>query len=65
MIVFAELFPFLENLHKSGNMGSILLSDWLGISMGATGFLVILMAIGMFWGGEKLEKIFNRKEVKP
>ena len=63
MIIFAEIYAIFENFHKSGSMGTILVSDWLSISMGLTGFLVIVMAIGMFWGGEKLEQIFNREEV--
>lgn len=63
MIVFSEMYPLLENFHKSGSMGTLLISDWMNISLGLTGFLVIIMAIGMFWGGEKLEKIFDQGEV--
>jgi len=63
MIVFSEIYSLLETFHKSGSMGDLLVSDWLNISLGLTGFLIIVMAIAMFWGGEKLEQIFNREEV--
>ena len=63
MILFSEMYPWLENFHKSGSMGVINLSNWMNISLGLTGFLVILMALGMFWGGEKLEKIFGHEEL--
>lgn len=44
-------------------MGKVTLDEWLGISIGLVGFIVILMAIGMFWGAEWLEKKFGEKEV--
>ena len=63
MIVFGEIYPLLSSFHKSGSYGTYLISDWLNISLGVVGFIVILMALFMFWGGEFLEKKFNQPEV--
>lgn len=62
MVVFGEAYPLFNSFHKSGNMGVQRISDWLNISSGLVAFLVILMALGMFWGGEWLEKKFNKGE---
>jgi hypothetical protein len=63
MFVFGGIHPFISDFHASGSFGRYLISDWLNLSLGVVGFLVILMAIGMFWGGEWLENIFSKKEV--
>ena len=63
MFFFGELYPVIENFHTAGALGRFLVSDWLGLSLGITGFLIILMALFMFWGGEQLEKSFGEKEV--
>jgi uncharacterized protein len=62
MILFGELYTVLADFHTSGYMGTMLISDWLQISMGTVGFLVIIMALLMFWGGEWLEKKFKPEE---
>jgi hypothetical protein len=63
MFIFGETYPMLEAFHKSGSMGYVTLESWMGISMGTVGFLVILLALGMFWGGEWLENKFKGVEV--
>ena len=63
MFIFGEIYPLIENFHTSGALGRYLISDWLGLSLGIVGFLVILMALFMFWGGEQLEKSFGGKEI--
>ena len=62
MIVFGEIFPLIENLFYAGSMGDITVPEYFGVSAGIIGFLVILMAIGMFVGGEFLEKKFSAEE---
>ena len=62
IFIFGEIYPLIENFHKSGFLGTVQLDQWLGISIGIVGFLVILMALGMFWGGEWLENKFGEKE---
>jgi hypothetical protein len=50
-----------QNFAESGNLGERTLSDWLGLRPGVVAFLVILMALGMFYGAELLEKKFGGK----
>lgn len=59
MFVFGELFPRFQDFASSGFMGDVRLSDWLNMRPGTVAFLVILMALGMFWGAEILEARFN------
>ena len=63
MFVFGEIYSWIAVFHTSGFMGTVLISDWLNLSMGIIGFLVIIMALLMFWGGEWLEKKFSTQEV--
>ena len=62
MFFYGEVYPLIESFAKSGFLGSVTLSDWLGLSPGVIAFLVILMALGMFWGAEILESKFAEKE---
>ena len=63
MFVFGEIYSWIAGFHTSGAMGTVLISDWLNVSMGLIGFGVIVMALLMFWGGEWLEKKFSTEEV--
>ncbi len=63
IFIFGELYPLFQSFHSSGFLGDRLLSDWLGLTPGIIGFLVILMALGMFFGAEVLEKKFKVKEL--
>jgi len=62
MFIFAELYPLFAGFAESGAMGDVTLSDWLNLRPGIVAFLVILMALGMFAGGEWLEKKFGSKD---
>ena len=62
MLVFAESFPLFQDFKKTGFMGNAKLTDWLGLSPGIVAFLVIVMALFMFWGAEILEKKFKVEE---
>jgi len=62
MVFFGELFPLFENLFTAGSMGNITLPDFFNISSGIVAFIILLMAVGMFIGGEWLEKKFGREE---
>jgi len=63
MFIFGEVYTWIEDFHKSSAMGTMLISDWLNLSMGIIGFGAIIMALAMFWGGEWLEKKFSNQEV--
>jgi len=62
MFIFGEAFPGLENLFTAGSMGSVTLPEFFNLSSGLIGFFVILLAVGMFLGGEWLEKKFSKEE---
>jgi hypothetical protein len=64
MLVYGETYPAFQNFAESGYLGERTLSDWLGLRPGVVAFLVILMALGMFYGAELLEKKFGGKASK-
>ncbi len=59
MFIYGEVFPSIQNFTQSGYLGNVTLSDWLSLRPGVIAFLVILMALGMFWGAEVLERKFS------
>jgi len=62
MFVFGEMFPWIEELFYSGNMGNMRLPELFNLSTGVVVFLLVLMAIGMFLGGEWLERKFREEK---
>ena len=50
VFLFSEAFPLFENLYYSGAQGSVMISSVLGISPELFTFILVLMAIGMFYG---------------
>jgi hypothetical protein len=64
MLVFGEIFPWIEGLYLSGDMGRVTLMDYFSTSTGIMVFLVMIMAVGMFFGGEWLEKKFRTEGVQ-
>ena len=57
--LFGETLPKFEDFWYSSFTDRLLVSDWLGWSVGATVFAVILMALAMFYGAEKVEEYFR------
>lgn len=57
--VFAEIVPGFRRFYDAGG-DRLTLPDWLNLPAGVVVFLVMLMAMFMFWGAEKLEKAFAR-----
>jgi hypothetical protein len=64
IFVFTEGYPLWEDFYNAQNMGSPLLSDLIGTSRGMFTFLLIIVALGMFWVGELAEKKFARDDYK-
>ena len=64
IIIFTEGFPIWENFYNAKFLGAPLLSDMLGTSRGVLTFIIILIALGMFWVGEWSEKKFARDDYK-
>lgn len=63
ILLFGQTYPLWQELHNSQFLGSLKLSDSIGVSDGLLGFVVIVAAVLMFWLGEKAEKRFGRQEI--
>lgn len=50
IFLFSEAFPLFENIYYSGSLGPKMINSVFGISPELFTFLLILMAIGMFYG---------------
>lgn len=59
IFLFGETVDSFSIFWNSSYYGRVLLPDALGLSTGWTIVLVVLMALSMFWGAEKLEAIFG------
>jgi hypothetical protein len=64
ILIFTEGFPLWENFYNAKFLGAPIISDMLGTSRGVLTFLIILVALGMFWVGEWSEKKFARDDYK-
>lgn len=50
VFIFSEAFPLFESMYYSNALGAKMINDVLGISAELFTFLLVLMAIGMFYG---------------
>jgi rhodanese-related sulfurtransferase len=55
--------PYWEWWNNSGFYGRLTLMDVFNLPTGVVVLLVVFMALFMFWGGEKLEAIFGKKDL--
>ncbi len=62
IFAFSEAFPLVEKIYESGNLGSIKVSDSLGISDGVFTFILIIVALGMFFGATLVERKVKKVE---
>ncbi|MFH1681789.1 MAG: YeeE/YedE thiosulfate transporter family protein [Candidatus Eisenbacteria bacterium] len=62
VVLFGETVGLYEGFFHSTPMGRFTLPEWLGLPAGWVVLLVVLMALFMFWGAEKLERIFGERE---
>ncbi len=60
---FGETVEYFWDFFYSSYMGRFTLMDWLGLPTGVIVLIIVLMALFMFWGGEKLEKIFGGRDL--
>ncbi len=65
LAVFAEFFPLLEGFYRSTPMGRITLPELFHLPYGLVVFLVIIMAIGGFAGGTRVEKAMAARKGAP
>ena len=61
--LFAELYPFISDFANSSAKGPVKINEWLGISAGLFAVILIVVASGMFWLSEKLEKRYARPDI--
>jgi hypothetical protein len=59
---FAFGYPLFEALYKAGDMGAPKISSMLSISDGIFAFILVVIALGMFYVSEWVEKKFPREE---
>jgi rhodanese-related sulfurtransferase len=59
VMAFGETVGLYPAFFHSTSMGRFTLPAWLGLPPGVVVVLVVLMALFMFWGGEKLERKFG------
>jgi rhodanese-related sulfurtransferase len=62
IFLFGETVDSFNLFWNSSYLGRLTIPDWLGLPTGVVVLLVILMALFMFWGAEKLERIFGKKD---
>ncbi|MFN2144547.1 MAG: YeeE/YedE thiosulfate transporter family protein [Anaerolineales bacterium] len=63
IFTFGETVEYFWDFFYSSYMGRFTLMDWLGLPTGVIVLIIVLMALFMFWGGEKLEKIFGGRDL--
>ena len=64
IFLFGESVDSYRVFWNSSYFGRFTIPEWLGLDTGVVIILVVFMALFMFWGGEQLEKIFGRKDLK-
>ena len=64
VFAFSETVDLYEHFFNGSYFGRLTLMDFFNLPAGILVILVTLMAIFMFWGGEKLEVKFGGKEPK-
>ena len=67
VVIFGETFSFVEQFYSAGDMGRLIIPDWLGLPTGLVVFVITVVAVLLIWGAEHLERWANglsRAEVK-
>jgi rhodanese-related sulfurtransferase len=60
IFLFGETVEYFEDFWNSSYLGRFTLQEWLNVPTGVVVVGVVLMALFMFWGGEKLEQKFGK-----
>ncbi len=56
VFIFSELYPLFQGLYNSHNLGGAKIYDLLGMRATVFAFLLIVAAVGMFYGAAFVEK---------
>ena len=62
IFIFSEIYPVFEGFYNSGNMGGAKIYDLLGMRESVFAFLLIVAAVGMFYGAAFVEKKVKKVE---
>jgi hypothetical protein len=61
--IFAETYPYIQEMANAGYKGPVRINESLGLSPGMFALLMICAAAAMFWIAEIAEKKFARPEI--
>ena len=61
ILIFAEGYPLFENLYKAEYWGYARIFDTVGMSQGLFAFLLVMVAVGVFWITTLIENKINGK----
>lgn len=65
IVVFRETLGWVRDFFEtSGALGRLRLPEWFGVDGGVVVLGIVLLALFMFWGAEKLESAFARLRPK-
>ena len=64
VFVFGETEKYFDGFWHSSYYGRLTLMDVFHLPTGIVVLLVVFMALFMFWGGEQLERIFGKRDLK-
>jgi hypothetical protein len=56
VFLFGETVPYFMEFWEFSYMGRFTIPDWLGIDTGLVVLIIVVMALGLFWGVERFEK---------
>ena len=59
--LFGETVSSFQGFWLSSYMGRFTLPEWLGLPVGVTVLLVVLMALLLFWAGDLAQQVFGQK----
>jgi rhodanese-related sulfurtransferase len=59
VIIFGESFGLVEQFYSAGDLGRLIIPDWLGVPTSVVVFVVTIVAIFLILGAEQLERIAN------
>jgi uncharacterized protein len=62
VFIFSELYPLFETIYNSHNKGGAMIYDMLGMRKTVFAFLLIVAAVGMFYGAAFVEKKVKKVE---
>jgi len=62
VFLFSEAFPLFEKMFYSGSQGGVMINTVLGISPELFTFILVLVAIGMFYGAGWVQKKVKKIE---